>query len=115
MRQLPSSEVKYQGGIFDRKIMDFKMEDICTQSLIPEEFELEIDESQVVKEKSNREKWDIFLDKFAVNKDNGSMEYEARMARNHFSEIARRMEIATLLDSLGYDATKAYERIMEGK
>ena len=60
---------------------------------IPDEFEIEISESDIVKEKSNLEMWEEIF----------------------FDESRDPDEKAAVLNSLDYDPTQAYEKIVEGK
>lgn len=62
-------------------------------NFVPEEIELEVSESDIVKEKSNLEMWEEIF----------------------FDESRDPDEKAYVLNCLDYDATQAYEKIVEGK
>lgn len=68
-------------------------------NFVPAEIELEISESDIVKEKTNRDKWVCIFNTIR------SQKYLA-------GSIVTASE---LLSKYGYDATKAYEKIVEGK
>lgn len=75
---------------------------------IPEEIELEISEEDIVKEKSNREKWEeVFVQYLSVEKFFYVPVFEQL---DHITNW-----ISEFLDENCYDATKAYEKIVEGK
>lgn len=61
------------------------------------EFVINIDDAQIIKEKSNREKWQEVLKKLAG------------IYGTQYSCFAH------ILDKQGYDATKAYEKVCGGK
>lgn len=66
---------------------------LSSVSSFPEEMEIEISESDIVKEKSNLEMWEEIF----------------------FDESRDPDEKAAVLNSLDYDPTQAYEKIVEGK
>ena len=75
---------------------------LSSVSSFPEEIELEISESDIVKEKSNCEKWEEIFMKI------GDME-TIEMVESWSKDKA------DLFDLNGIDATQAYEKIVEGK
>lgn len=80
--------LKYKWGIVGQQLHDYGI-----YSILPEEMELEISESDIVKEKSNLEMWEEIF----------------------FDESRDPDEKAAVLNSLDYDPTQAYEKIVEGK
>lgn len=69
------------------------LKDFSFDNLFPGEMEFEISESDIVKEKSNLEMWEEIF----------------------FDESRDPDEKAAVFNSLDYDPTQAYEKIVEGK